>query len=111
VTQAARADRQQHGAHPRELRVEGNRQRDGGRAKQEVHELRAVETGLVAGTGHEQQHQHRHGDEHGIEQRIVAGPAIEPVRGLVGQQRQRESQQGRCREIDPQLVEAPGTGA
>jgi hypothetical protein len=45
---------QQHGFDPLELRIERNRQRHGGRAKQKVHKLGAVKIGLVAGPGQHQ---------------------------------------------------------
>jgi len=76
-----------HRLEPWPLRVERDRERDSGRAEQEVHELCAIEIALVGRAGGEQQaRKDGHADQHRVGERMEADALVDPERRLVGEQ-------------------------
>jgi hypothetical protein len=80
-------------AHLVELPVKRDGQRHRGRAKQEVHELRALKILRMACAACQQHaHHHDHRQQHRVQERVLARLLIHPRTGLERHQRQRQVQ-------------------
>jgi hypothetical protein len=94
-------------AQARQLAHERHGQRHCRRAEQEVDELRAGKIPFVRHAG-QAQDAHYDGNRDGdrVGDRRTFAPGADPLRGQIGAQCHGQTEQGRSRQIDPELVQA-----